>query len=147
MDTFKFTKIAIGLMGIWMIVSGIPDIIMWLYNLDIALESDPLEKYFMSFAQIPLAHFMMNIVLGVTLIAFRKHIAKLLGLSSNDHINVTSKDIKNIALIAFPAWIIIHALVMLTFFGGDALGDILRGVIGIALLSVSYFYLLKRCNK
>lgn len=148
MDTFKFTKIVIGLMGIWMIVSDVPEIIRWLFTLDIALENDPRKIFFMSFAQIPLAHFMTSVVLGLTLITFRNYIAKLLEPSPSEQINVSARDIKNIALIAFPAWIIIQTFVMMTFFiGGDSSGDIIRGVTGIILLAIACFYLLKHGRK
>ena len=144
MNSLNLTKIVIGLMGIWLIVRDTPNIVGSLLQLRAipGLYDHPLTLYYW-YDHIPLAHFILSVALGVILISLRTYIAKLLVTDHNETINITARHIENVAILAFPAWMVIDAFLLLAFFGGDTLNDVIRIIIGLILFVVAYYFVWK----
>ena len=146
MNSFNLTKLILALMGIWMIVRDIPNIIgTYVQNLITSGIYDHPLDLMGGYSQIATAHIFVSIVLGLSLILFRNAIAKLLVPDTTERIEVTSRHIENVAILAFPAWLVIDAFLGFTLFlDGYFWKDAIRIIIGLCLLVVAYYYIWKR---
>ena len=146
MNSFNLTKLILALRGIWMIVRDIPNIIgTYVQNLITSGIYDHPLDLMGGYSQIATAHIIVSIVLGLSLILFRNAIAKLLVPDTTERIEVTSRHIENVAILAFPAWLVIDAFLGFTLFlDGYFWKDAIRIIIGLCLLVVAYYYIWKR---
>ena len=133
-------------MGIWLIVRDIPNLVGTHvhYRITSGVYDHPLDLMG-GYSQIPLAHFITSLILGLILIFFRAKIAKLLVPDANEKIEITSRHIENIAIIAFPAWLVLDVFFgLVLFLDGGFWTETIRITIGLCLLVTAYYYIWKR---
>lgn len=111
-STRKLAELCIGLMGIWMIIRDVPDMIgSWvLYRNRIwAVTGDPLEMTFAGLF-VPLSHILVGMVLGAVLLIMKSLLARFLVPNDDDQVNLTAQQLINVAILGFSIWLIANSV-------------------------------------